>query len=101
MENKFKKITERRMGSDKYSNEYVNISKSERVVSSAFGVFMLWKGVKDIFTTPSNALWEVILGGGLLYRGVTGYCAVKDRLVNCDSENGPEVMEREYVVESR
>jgi|GEM_PF-194902 len=101
MENTVKKASDKIVGSVLYPNEYVNISKSERVVSTAFGAFMLWKGIKDVFSTPSNAVWEIILGGGLLYRGVTGYCAVKDKLEACDpSSRSPEVMEREYLVES-
>ncbi|TCK85172.1 YgaP family membrane protein [Albibacterium bauzanense] len=63
------------------STENVNISTSERIVSVATGGFILWKGMKDIFSKPSNSVWEVALGGALLYRGVTGYCKVKDKLL--------------------
>ena len=63
------------------STENVNISTSERLVSVATGSFIIWKGIKDIFSKPSNSIWEVALGGALLYRGVTGYCKIKDRLL--------------------
>lgn len=63
------------------STEDVNISTSERIISVATGGFIMWKGMKDIFSKPSNSIWEVALGGALLYRGVTGYCKIKDKLL--------------------
>jgi len=78
------------------STENVNISTSERIVSAAAGGFILWKGVKDTFSKPSNAVWEVILGGALLYRGVTGYCSVKNRLDKLYEKDRPE----SYLIEA-
>lgn len=78
------------------STENVNIGTSERIVSAAAGGFMLWKGVKDTFSRPSNAVWEIILGGALLYRGVTGYCSVKNRLDNLNDIERPT----SYVIEA-
>lgn len=63
------------------SNDNANISTSERIVSIATGSFIIWKGMKDIFSKPSNFVWEVALGSALLYRGATGYCKVKDILL--------------------
>lgn len=69
------------------STENVNIGTSERVISAATGTFMIWKGLTDTFSKPSNAVWELVLGGALLYRGVTGYCSVKNRLNNLERKN--------------
>jgi len=63
------------------STEKVNIGTSERIVSVATGSFIIWKGMKDIFSKPANSIWEVALGSALLYRGVTGYCRVKDEFL--------------------
>lgn len=100
MESNVKQVADKVVGSLLYHNEYANIAKSERIVSTAFGAFMLWKGVKDIFSTPSNAVWEIIIGGGLIYRGATGYCAIKDKLDAFDDSDKQEVMESEYIVEA-
>jgi hypothetical protein len=80
MDNKIRHTTDKVIGSILYPERYANIQKSERIVSAAFGTFMFWKGAKDLFTNPSNGVWELIIGGALLYRGATGYCAVKERI---------------------
>lgn len=63
------------------STDDVNISTSERIISVGTGSFIIWKGMKDIFSKPSNSIWEIALGGALLYRGVTGYCKIKDKIL--------------------
>lgn len=87
------------VGSVLYPQEFQNISKSERIVSTAFGAFMVWRGLKDLFHKPSNSVWELILGAGLIYRGTTGYCALKDTLESA-RDGDPQVMEEEYIVEA-
>jgi len=78
------------------STENVNISTSERVISAATGSFMVWKGVKDTFSKPSNAVWELVLGSALLYRGITGYCSVKNRLDSLQDKEESET----YIIEA-
>lgn len=80
-------------------NEYSNIAKSERILSLATGSFILLNGIGNIFSHPLLALVEVSIGAGLIYRGSTGYCAVKDALYNdIDGENEPFTFVEEYVV---
>jgi len=79
------------------STENVNISTSERIVSAATGSFMVWRGMKDTFSKPSNAVWELVLGSALLYRGITGYCSVKNRLDNL--QDGQDKSET-YIIEA-
>lgn len=83
MEKDIRKASDRVVGSILYPDGYVNIAKSERIVSAAFGTFMFWKGAKEVFSNPSNAVWELIIGGALLYRGATGYCAIKEKMDGC------------------
>ena len=59
------------------TTEQVNIGTSERIVSSVAGGFMVWKGLKDTFSSPSSAFIEIVFGSALLYRGV-----IKNRLEN-------------------
>ncbi|MFB5946865.1 YgaP family membrane protein [Albibacterium profundi] len=80
------------------STENANVGTSERVVSAATGTFMISKGLTDTFSKPSNAVWELILGGALLYRGVTGYCSVKNRLTNLERKKREEP--KAYLVEA-
>lgn len=54
-----------------------NISKSERVLSIATGAFILFHGVKNIFSCPLVGLGEVAAGGALMRRGFTGNCKLK------------------------
>lgn len=100
MENNIKKTTDKVLGSILYPGTYSNIENSERIVSAAFGAFMFWKGASDLFSKPSNAVWELIIGGALLYRGATGYCAVKDRIDNCSIEDDRKEEDKVYIVES-
>lgn len=58
-------------------NENANVGKSERILSLATGAFILFQGVKNIFSHPIIAIGEIAIGGSLMQRGVTGYCAVK------------------------
>ncbi len=77
------------------TTEHVNISNSERIVSTVAGGFMVWKGLKDTFSSPSSAFIEIVFGSALLYRGVTGYCSIKNRL-----DNPPEEKPKAYLIEA-
>ncbi|WP_374164449.1 DUF2892 domain-containing protein [Arcticibacter sp. MXS-1] len=68
-------------------NENANVGKSERILSVATGAFILFQGITNIFSHPIIALAEVAVGGSLMQRGVTGYCAVKAMMEdNCQTE---------------
>ena len=66
-------------------NPQGNVEKSERVISIGAGAFIAIKGLTNVFAHPWLAIAEFGIGGALIYRGVTGYCAVKDRLENNSS----------------
>ncbi len=100
MESNIKKTADKVIGSILYPGTYSNIGESERIVSAAFGAFMFWKGVSDIFSKPSNAVWELVLGGALIYRGATGYCAIKDRIESCAPREREHVGATESIVET-
>jgi len=57
-----------------------NIGRSERMLSTGAGAFILYTGVTNIFDSPLTALAEISVGGLLLFRGMTGYCPVKQAI---------------------
>ena len=66
-------------------NEFANIEKSERLVSVGAGAFIGLKGITNVFSNPLLAIIEMGIGGALLYRGITGYCPVKDMVSESSS----------------
>ena len=66
------------------NNPNANVEKSERLVSIGAGAFIALKGITNVFSYPLIAMTELVIGGVLLYRGVTGYCALKDKLEHSD-----------------
>jgi hypothetical protein len=66
-----------------------NVGKSERIVSIGSGAFIALKGISNVFSHPYLAMTELGLGGALLYRGLTGYCPVKQKMENMAREDAP------------
>jgi len=62
----------------KYPELYENVSRSERWLSGAAGTYLIYKGLTGIFSHPILGLTGAAIGAGLLYRGVTGYCPMRD-----------------------
>lgn len=62
-----------------------NIENSERIISMAAGAFIFFRGLSNIFSHPFIALAEVVVGGGLIRRGVTGHCALKESFEKADA----------------
>jgi uncharacterized membrane protein len=62
----------------KYPELFENVSKSERWLSGAAGTYLLYKGLTSLFSHPVIALTGAAVGAGLLYRGITGYCPMRD-----------------------
>lgn len=73
------KIADRLQGSVLQESEHTNVGSSERIVSIGAGAFIALSGISNLFSHPLLAVTELGVGGGLLYRGLTGYCAVKER----------------------
>ncbi len=71
-----------------------NMDKSEKVVSVGAGAFIFLKGISNIISNPILAVAEVAIGGGLIYRGITGYCPVKELLEKED----PSIYVRETFI---
>lgn len=70
-------------------SKYPNVGKSERIISTGTGAFIALKGLTNIFSHPLLAFTELGLGGALLYRGLTGYCPVKERMERTEYHNIP------------
>ncbi|RZL17815.1 MAG: DUF2892 domain-containing protein [Pedobacter sp.] len=59
-------------------NAIENLEKSEKIISVGAGAFIFLKGISNLISHPLLGVAEVAIGGGLLYRGLTGYCPVKE-----------------------
>jgi hypothetical protein len=57
-----------------------NIGKTERILSIASGTYIFLKGARNIFSNPLLATGELVVGFGLLRRGVSGYSATSEKL---------------------
>ena len=71
-----------------------NVGQTERIISAGAGAFIALKGITNVFSHPFLALTELGLGTALLYRGVTGYCPVKEKMdpreIMSDSESATD-----------
>lgn len=54
----------------------VNVGQTERMVSVGLGAFLLSSGLGNLTKHPIKGLLRTIMGGALLYRGVSGHCPV-------------------------
>src|SRR5829696_2485270 len=52
----------------------VNVGQTERMVSVGLGAFLLSSGLNNLTRHPIRGLVRTIIGGALLYRGVSGNC---------------------------
>ena len=85
----------------KYPELYENVTKSERWLSGAAGTYLLYKGLTSIFSHPVIALTGAAIGAGLLYRGVTGYCPMRDLAEQQKLDLAPEevLVSETYIVD--
>ena len=67
---------------------YTNLGKTERIISIASGSYLFIKGIRNVFAHPLIATTELVLGFGLLQRGISGYCAITEKIDN--EATGPE-----------
>ncbi|WP_443945631.1 DUF2892 domain-containing protein [Pedobacter sp. AW1-32] len=84
----------------KYPELFQNVSASERWLSGATGSYLLIKGLTGLFRHPVIGLTGAAIGAGLLFRGITGYCPVKD-FVEQEEEIIPDeiIVKETYVVD--
>ena len=54
----------------------VNVGQGERIGSAAVGAWLLSSGLNNLFKNPVKGLVNTALGGYLLYRGISGHCAL-------------------------
>ncbi|MFZ4263249.1 YgaP family membrane protein [Sphingobacterium sp. HJSM2_6] len=73
-----------------------NVGSSERILSVVAGGFIFAMGVKSVVKNPLTAFSGLTLGGALIYRGVTGHCAVKDAIEGKKPET--TIVEHRYFV---
>ncbi len=71
---------------------FTNISKTERILSMASGSYIFLKGISNIFSSPLFAATELVIGFGLLQRGVSGHCSIAERLDSTPSGPAPIIV---------
>lgn len=67
---------------------HTNLGKTERIISLAAGTYIFIKGIKNVFSHPVVATTELVVGFGLLQRGMSGYCSITEKFEN--EPKGPE-----------
>ncbi|MBE8715087.1 DUF2892 domain-containing protein [Sphingobacterium sp. KB22] len=79
--------------------EHGEIGNSERILSVISGGFILGVGLKKLFHSPLTGFSGMALGGGLIYRGISGKCAIKGA-INAAKEEDEKVtvVEHRYFV---
>ena len=60
-------------------SDHVNVGQAERTISAVAGGALALAGLSR---GSLGGLALAALGGGLVYRGVTGHCAIKEKLQN-------------------
>lgn len=58
----------------------VNISNFERVATVLIGAFLFYNGIRKLRRKPIKGVTRAAAGGALVFRGVTGFCPVYDKL---------------------
>ena len=85
-----------RNGSDTYtppynSNNAVNVSANERVLSLIGGLFIFSSGVNNLTSKPFSALGRLAVGTFLLYRGASGNCPVRSYMGREQMQEGSTI----------
>lgn len=52
----------------------VNVGQTERMINVGLGAFLLSSGLGNLTRHPIKGLLRTLVGGALLYRGVSGHC---------------------------
>lgn len=79
-------------------DENTNVNQLERVLSVASGTFIFYKAITNIIKHPYIALQEAAVGGYLVYRGVTGHCAIYESLGKDTSDVRPITITERFMV---
>ncbi len=60
--------------------ERINLNWPERYISIATGVKLTFNGLRHLFSSPFSSILKLGAGGYLLNRGVSGHCALYEKL---------------------
>ncbi len=70
--------------------EAENIGTTQRIISVVSGAYMLWSAFANISSKKKTGvvapLWNVVSGGYLVYRGVTGHCPIKESFKSSENK---------------
>jgi uncharacterized membrane protein len=74
-------------------SDKVNVGETERIISGGVGAALIAMCIRDL-KTPTIATWlELVTGGLLLLRGVTGYCPVNAAIGRNTAAEAEEIFE--------
>lgn len=71
-----------RAGSLYENTTVINVSKTGRIVSAAAGTSLMYIGLAGISKSPVKAFGRMLVGGYLLYRGLSGNCPISAVIEN-------------------
>ncbi len=76
--------------------EYMNLSRSERLISIASGACILYGGIVKLFKKPKTGILKVAGGSALILRGATGYCPMR-QAIDSPADNRVTIVEHRIV----
>lgn len=77
--------------------DVVNVGPSERALSVVAGGLILAIGLRNLFRSPLSSFTGITIGGGLIFRGVTGHCKLRHALEGGDNAKATVVEHRYFV----
>lgn len=69
---------------------FINVNTTERIASAAFGAYLFYSGLNNLFSSPLRSIVRTIAGGCLISRGISGNCPVYQQL-EWDSTQTPAI----------
>ncbi len=75
-----------------------NVNVPERIMSILGGAFLTYKSINQFKKHPVFAIQEALLGGVMMYRGVTGFCPVYSVLDKDSTDQGAVNISESFIV---
>ncbi|HEY1023632.1 MAG TPA: YgaP-like transmembrane domain [Sphingobacteriaceae bacterium] len=79
-------------------NDQTNVNQVERILSITGGSYLFYKSLTNIIKHPYIAIQEAAVGGYLVYRGLTGHCAIYSSLGKDTTDVKPITITERFMV---
>lgn len=73
-----------------HHHSFTNVNTPERIASAALGTYLFYSGINNLLSSPLSSIIRTVAGGYLLSRGISGNCAIYQRL-DQDSTQTPAI----------